>query len=74
MNLDNNPRFLAFGGTAAGAGIASAIVGLASANVAAPIPIIGGIVAFTALKLFGVLDNPNKVIFDPSRSIVESDT
>ena len=67
MSMDKSPGFIGVSGTAAGAGIASAIAGLMVTTVPVLVPFLGGVAALVALKLSGTLDNPEKVIFDSSQ-------
>ena len=65
MRSDENPIFLGVGGTAAGAGLASALAGafpIVSAGSAGLAPVLGAGMALTAMWLSGVLSDPKAEI------------
>lgn len=51
-------------GAATGAGVASAVSGLLYSDVSLAVPIVGAVLSVVAMKLFGVLDNPEKPVFE----------
>jgi hypothetical protein len=62
MSVETDSGFLSIGGTAAGAGIAVALTGLVLPAVGVFVPVIGGLLALSAMKLSGVLDDPKHPI------------